>query len=179
MEQAHYIERIPYTLLSDELHLGYSTIMRWKRRKNNREIIIGKPGPKKIEPIDLQALAYQITHMDHGIRKTMGTTDMYRDHQNQISRRDLQTLTRSVRKIANIPDHRIEWIAPGVVWSIDDTQYQNTKIQQIQDLSARYKFPVLISESMTGDKIARHLEELFKQYGPPLKIGRASCRERV
>ena len=172
MQQAHHIERIPYTLISDELDLGYSTIMRWKRRRNNQEIIIGKPGPKKVEPIDLQALAYQINQMDHGIKRTIGTTDMYHDYQNQISRRDLQTLTRSVRKIVNIPDHRIEWKAPGVVWSIDDTQYRNTKIQQVQDLSARYKFPVLISESMTGDKTANHLEQLFKQYGPPLFLKR-------
>jgi len=172
MEQAHYSEKIPYTLISDELQLGYSTIMRWKRRKNNREIIIGKPGPKKIEPIDLQALASQINQMKHGIKKTMGTTDLYRDHQNQISRRDLQALTHSVRKIVNIPDQCIEWIAPGVVWSIDDTQYQNTKLQQVQDLSARYKFPVLINKSMTADKIAGHLERLFKQYGPPLFLKR-------
>ena len=172
MEQAHYSERIPYTLIGDELQLGYSTIMRWKRRKNNREIIIGKPGPKKIEPIDLQALANQISQMDHGIKKTMGTTDMYREYQNQISRRDLQTLTNSVRKMANIPDHQIEWIAPGVVWSIDDTKYRNTKIQQVQDLSARYKFPVLISKSMTADKIAQHLERLFKEYGAPLFLKR-------
>ena len=65
MEKAHCLERIPYTLMSDELDLSYSTVMRWKRRKNNHEIIIGKPGPKKIERIDLQALAIQINQMDH------------------------------------------------------------------------------------------------------------------
>ena len=69
MEQAHDLERIPYTLISDELQLGYSTIMRWKRRKNNREIIIGKPGPKKIEPLDLQALASKLTKWITGSRK--------------------------------------------------------------------------------------------------------------
>ncbi len=172
MEHAHYSEGIPYRLISSEIRLGYSSIMRWKRRRRNHVIIIGKPGPKKVERLDLQALMNQINRMDHRIKKTMGTTDLYRDHQDRISRRDLQVLTHTARKIANIPDYRIEWTAPGVVWSIDDTQYLGTKLQQVQDLASRYKFPVLISRSMTADKIAGHLERLFKQYGPPLFLKR-------
>ena len=58
------------------------------------------------------------------------------------------------------------------MWSIDDTQYQGTKLQQVQDLSARYKFPVLITKSMTADKIALHLDRLFKEYGAPLFLKR-------
>ena len=170
--KVHSQERIPYTLVSREFHLGYSTVMRWKRRRHNHEVIIGMPGPKKTEPIDLQALATQVKQLDHGIKKTMGTATLYHSHQDQISRRDLQLMVQSVRKIANTPDNHIEWVSPGVVWSIDDTQYRNTKLQQVQDLSSRYKFKIFISRAMTAEKIAKHLDKLFNQYGAPLFLKR-------
>jgi len=122
MKRAHEVNLVPYTTMSDHLQVGYSTVMRWKRRYNNNERIIGTPGPKKTEKINLQALATQIDQMKHGIKKTMGTTQLYKDQKNKISRRDLQALVRVARQDRNMAKYQIEWIAPGVIWSIDDTK---------------------------------------------------------
>ena len=45
-------------------------------------------------------------------------------------------------------------------------------IHHVRDLGSKYKFPPLVARSMTGARVAEHLEGLFKRYGPPVVLKR-------
>jgi transposase len=42
--------------LVGELGISYATLMRWKRRLSRGLDPVGKPGPKKVRPLDLAEL---------------------------------------------------------------------------------------------------------------------------
>ena len=106
---------------------------------------------------------------------------MYRQYQDQISRRDLRTLTRTVRR-EMAHQHQAElrhitWQVPGLVWSLDDAELvrfadHKLYLHQVQDLASRYKFTPWVGKQVLGETVAVHLEELFLQHGPPLVLKR-------
>lgn len=67
---------------------------------------------------------------------------------------------------------RIDWLHPGVCWSIDATEYGDQQIIPVLDLHSRYRCQPLVSDRLEGNQIARHLEKLFRQHGPPLFLKR-------
>ena len=62
---------------------------------------------------------------------------------------------------------RVEWLAPGVVWITDVTEYDlgvagKLHLQNTQDLGSRYKFPPLSGECPVGEEVAGVFErEVF------------------
>jgi len=142
---------------------------------------VKRPGPKKVVPFDPAVLETEIQSLNHGAKRSEGTTNLYRRYQDTLSRRDLSKMVKQVRREVAVErrNHlrRIEWLAPGVVWAIDVTEYDLDGVGKIhlhntQDLGSRYKFPPLSGECPVGEEIAGYLSEKFFRFGPPLFLKR-------
>jgi len=169
----------PYRTVCRELDVPYSSLMRWRGRRQAGEAMLGKPGPAKVEPLNLAVLNAEIQALDHGRERTRGTGALYAAHRSQISRRDLHALVeaarRELRQEAQALLRRIEWQAPGLVWSMDDTkkhwlrQHPFGHLHLVMDLGSRYNLRALGDEALAkGWQVAMNLEDLFQRYGPPL-----------
>jgi transposase len=118
--------RWPYPRLCEVLELPYASFRRWQHRLAHGQPALFKPGPHKVAPLNLEELHAALYHLKHGRQRSRGVGRLYRQHQDQISRRDLQALTRTVRWE---PAHQhqaelrhITWKIPGLVWSLDDAE---------------------------------------------------------
>lgn len=172
----------PYRSVCRELDVPYSSLMRWKDHRRDGEAAVGKPGPGKVAPLDLELLHEEILALHHGRKRTAGTAELYQKHRKQISRRDLQSLVeatrREIRREADALERRIEWLVPGLVWSMDDAQTQRLPtgaghLHLVQDLGSRYKLRVLGEEVLSrGERVADNLLDLFARHGAPLFLKR-------
>jgi hypothetical protein len=152
-----------------------ATVLRWRARSRAGASLLAKPGPKKPEPLDPQTVQARIAQLDHGRRRTAGTTALYAELSGAISRRRLQELV--VEERQNQFDHmkRIQWLVPGVVWSIDTTEHgpDKIKITPLRDLASKYQLPAPpVAPAEEGNQIALYLERMFKQQGPPMFLKR-------
>jgi len=173
--------RWPYPRLCAFLGLSYASFRRWQHRLGHGQPALSKPGPHKVAPLNLAELRAAFCYLQHGRQRSRGAGRLYRQYQNQISRRDLQALTRTVRReLAH--QHQTElrhitWQVPGLVWSLDDAElarfsHHKLYLHQVQDLASRYKFTPWVGEQVVGETVAIHLEQLFLQHGPPLVLKR-------
>jgi len=171
----------PYQRLCQYLALPYSSFRRWKHRIEGGEPAIFKPGPQKVAPLKLEELHLHLYRLKHGHQRSPGVGRLYRQYQGQISRRDLQVLTETVRReLAQQRQaelRRITWHVPGLVWSLDDTQLvrlasHKLHLHQVQDLASRYKFTPWVGDRAWGETVAGRLEQLFLRHGPPLVLKR-------
>jgi transposase InsO family protein len=142
-----------------------------------KEPPIQVPGPKKILPVDWEALWRDIGLLRHGGRRTAGTGMLWRRYSARISRRAFQEAVREYRleehRRKTAAMQRIEWRVPGAVWSMDDTGSKTRGyVHQVQDLASRYKFPPPAGDMLCGKEVAENLERMFKRYGPPLVLKR-------
>jgi hypothetical protein len=92
IEQMHADEKLSYRQACGQAGVGYSSFMRWRRRCINGEEPAKRPGPAKVEPVDMKLLVKQIEAMHHGRHRSEGTGELYREHKSRISRRDLAEL---------------------------------------------------------------------------------------
>ena len=171
----------PYQRLCGSSGLSYGNFRRWKHRLGCGQPAFSKPGPKKVAPLDLDELRGEVYCLEHGSQRSRGTGELYRQHQGQISRRDLEVLTETVRREL-LEQHQaalrhLTWQVPGSVWSLDDAELargadQKLQLHQVQDLPSRYKFRPLVGEQILGEAAALHLEQLFDRQGPPLVLKR-------
>lgn len=172
----------PYGWVCRELDVAYSSVMRWKSRRKAGETLVQKPGPAKVEPLNVGALNADILRLHPGRERTRGAGALYNRWRHQISRRDLQALMeaarREMRQEKATLERRIEWDIPGLVWSMDDAQRQRLptgpgKLHLVQDLGSRYKLRVLGDEVLAcGELVAGNLVELFDRHGAPLFLKR-------
>jgi len=172
----------PYGAVCRELEVAYSSLMRWKSRREEGKSLVEKPGPAKVEPLKVAELNAEILNLDHGEKRTAGSGALYGRYCDQISRRDFQALVeatrRELRRQKDALERRVEWLTPGLVWSMDDTQTQCLvtgvgHMHLIQDLGSRYKLRVLGEEVLTkGNLVAGNLVDLFGRYGAPLFLKR-------
>jgi transposase len=159
--------RWPYPRLCASLGLSYASFRRWQHRLEHGQPALSKPGPHKVAPLHLAELHVALCHLQHGRQRSRGAGRLYRQYQNQISRRDLQALTETVRReLAH--QHQAElrhitWQVPGLVWSLDDAELvrfadHKLYLHQVQDLASRYKFTPWVGEQVLGETVAVHLE---------------------
>ena len=170
-----------YRDLCRALRVPWSSFSRWRGRIRRDRVLVKRPGPKKVAPFDPAVLETEIKSLNHGGKRSEGTTNLYRRYQDTLSRRDLARMVEQVRREVAV-DHRnhlrrIEWLAPGVVWAMDVTEYDLDGVGKIhlhntQDLGSRYKFPPLSGECPVGEEIAGYLSEKFGRFGPPLFLKR-------
>jgi hypothetical protein len=173
---------LSYPAICEACELEYSSFARWLGRYNMNESVVSRPGPKKVKSFELENLQENIRNLKHGKKRTAETGKLYAKYEGSVSRRDFGLLVSMARKDVNheraMNLRRIDWKAPGTVWSMDDTElgkdpYGNKVVEHmVTDLSSRYKFPPVCGPLMTGKKVAANLEKLFKMYGPPLFLKR-------
>jgi len=170
-----------YRDLCNALRVPWSSFSRWRGRIRRDGVLVKRPGPKKVVPFDPAVLETEIQSLNHGAKRSEGTTNLYRRYQDTLSRRDLSKMVEQVRREVEVErrNHlrRIEWVVPGVVWAMDVTEYEVTGTGKIhlhntQDLGSRYKFPPLSGECPVGEEIAGYLSEKFFRFGPPLFLKR-------
>ena len=171
----------PYQRLTESLGVPYANFRRWKHRLARGQPAVLKPGPKKVTPLNLDELRGHLCRLQHGRQRSRGVGKLYRQYQSQISRRDLDVLTETVRREIlqqhQAELHHLTWHVPGLVWSLDDAELarfddHKLHLHQVQDLASRYKFTPLVGRSVRGESVAFHLEQLFFQHGPPLMLKR-------
>ena len=172
----------PYGVVCRELDLPYSSVMRWRSRWKTGEALVGTPGPGKTESLNVGGLNADILELRHGRERTRGTGALLEKYRDQISRRACLALVEAARRELmreeGALERRIEWLVPGLVWSMDDAEVQllvmgKGHIHLLQDLGSRYKLRVLGDEVMArGERVAENLAELFGRRGPPLFLKR-------
>lgn len=152
-----------------------ATILRWRARAAAAAVLIRKAGPKKKEPVSGLRLSRQIRQLPHRRRRTAGTTELYQQWAEFISRRRFQELVAEERHNQIDQMKRIHWLKPGVAWSMDTTEYgaDKLKITPLRDLASKYQVPSpLVQPREDGAQIALYLDQMFKREGPPLFLKR-------
>ena len=163
----------PYRRLCTAETVPYSTLMRWQHRVRRGQPVVARPGPKKVGPLDRAALCRQVAELRPGRCRTRGTGAVYQDFRTQVSRRDLAALVDQARRGARASQRRIAWRVANLAWSMDDTEVnQKQYLHNLQDLASRYKVPPLVGPFPGGEAVAEHLQQLFRQFGPPLFLKR-------
>lgn len=170
---------VPYTRILREVGLRYASFMRWKRRIAAGEPPVKSPGPKKIEPLDLDELKQKIESLPHGKKRSGNTGRLYESYKSVISRRELNAMIIEVRRgverdrVAGL--NQVIWHRPDVAWAFDGTEcmvpFSDDKmyVQNLQDLCSRYKFAPMATEHVPcGEEVAGHLDLHFTRHGPPL-----------
>src|SRR5512143_258243 len=119
--------RMPYTMICRTLQLPLASFNRWRSRIRDNVVLIQRPGPKKVQPFDPSVLDTEIRLLDHGVRRSAGTTSLYYRYQCSVSRRELGWMVEQVRRDLEA-DRRahlrwIEWLVPGIVWAMVFTAY--------------------------------------------------------
>ena len=126
VEQMKKQMRMPYGMICKTLQLPLASFKRWRYRIQWSMVLINRPGPKKVEPFD-PCLDREIRLLDHGTKRSVGTSSLYQRYRFSISRRELGQMVERVRRDLEA-DRRvhvrwIEWLTPGVVWAMDFTEY--------------------------------------------------------
>lgn len=183
IERMHADENAGYRDLCGRVGVGYSSFMRWRERERRGEAPVHRPGPAKTEPLDFGRLQAEIEAMNHRRHRTDGIGELYEEHRNAISRRDLGALVKAERdrqtQEKSSQQARIHWHVPRLVWAMDDTEYRPDRhypkayLHNVQDLASRYKFGALVGLHLAcGEAVVAHLAELFNRHGPPLFLKR-------
>jgi hypothetical protein len=172
---------IPYRIICEKLCLPLSSFNRWRLRIEKSEVVVKRPGPKKVEPFNPSVLDTEIGLLGHGRKRSAGATDLYRRYRFSVSRRELGQMVTQVRQDL-LADHRrnlrrIEWVVPGMAWAMDGTEYDvglagKVYLCNMQDLGSRYKFLPMAGEYPVGEEIAGYLSDKMDHYGAPLVLKR-------
>lgn len=168
--------------LCRSLALPRSTYRRWHARSRAATDIIRAPGPKKCQPLPLEALKSEIGKLPHRCQRTAGSTALYKQYDQAISRRQFQHLVKLARDEHRQQErqklYHLQWHAPDVAWAIDGAEYTADGQGQLllfiaaQDLASSHRFAPLPALNLTGEQVAAYLEELFQKHGPPLVLKR-------
>jgi hypothetical protein len=167
------------SVLAHQFSISLTTLMRWKRRLSMGQSAVNKPGPKKIEPLDLGQLRQKIRQLDHGEKRSHATGQLHAAFNGAISRRELNQMVTGVRNESKrqgaAQRYQITWLKPNLAWAMDDCQKPTIvgsttlHLHNLSDLCFRYKFKPLASQSLPcGEKVAGHLSHLFFRFGAPL-----------
>jgi len=104
-------------------------------------------GSKPVGVLDMAGLQQRLRSLDHGTHRSRGTTAVYLQHRQSVSRRGFHELLEETRRGVlgerQADTRRIHWLVPGVVWSVDPTelvlvshgQRQKVPVLPVLDLS--------------------------------------------
>ena len=152
-----------------------ATVLRWRTRALAGAAVVEKAGPKKKESIELASVKEKIQQLEHGPRRTAGTTALYAELSDSVSRRRFQELVAEERQNRLQSMKRIQWLVPGTAWSLDTTEYalEKIKITPLRDLASKYQLPIpLVQPQEDGARIAVYLDLMFKKEGAPMFLKR-------
>ena len=181
MQQMKEQMGMPYGRICKVLQLPLANFNRWQFRIRKGIPLLDPPGPKKVEPFDPSLLDREIGLLDHGVKRSRGTTGLYQCYRSSVSRRELGQMVERVRHDLE-SDRRshlrwIEWLTPWVVWAMDFTEYALEQVGKVyihntQDLGSRYKFVPMTGGYPEGEEVAGYLRDKFDRYGAPLVLKR-------
>ena len=101
------------------MRVSYPTHLRWKSRIAAGVPPVCLPGPKKVEPFDMDILKNDIDDLKHRRKRSLGADSLYRQYAPYVSRRELQQMVKEARVTCERDRRqalkRIQWLAPGVV----------------------------------------------------------------
>ena len=80
---------MPYGVICKTLQLPLASFNRWRSRIRGNVVLLKSPGPKKVESFDPSVLDAEIRLLDHGVKRSTGTTDLYQQYRFSVSRREL------------------------------------------------------------------------------------------
>jgi transposase InsO family protein len=174
---------ISYRDLCSALRVPWSSFSRWRGRIRKDTVLVRRPGPKKVEPFDPAVVKEDIHSLNHGCKRSEGTTKLYGRYREGVSRRDLSRMVGQVRHDLWVDQRRnlrqIDWLMPGVVWAMDATEHdrraadgEKIHLHNTQDLGSRYKFLPMAGGYPVGEEIAGYLADKFFRFGPPLLLKR-------
>jgi len=174
---------IPQTMLVAQMGLSYDSFLRWKRRMKTGQEPVGRPGPKKLEPLDIAGLRQAVANLEHARNRTHDTGAIYRRYSMQVSRRQLNVMIIDARKehtkMHTAGMQRIIWHYPDLAWAVDGSELTDEAapgkliMYNVQDLCSRCKFPPVAGPHIPcGFKVAGHLERLFTDFAAPLFLKR-------
>ena len=72
VEQVQQALPAPYRAVCRELGVPRSSLLRWKSRRQAGVTVVGRPGPAKVAPLNLDALHDEILALAHGPQRTHG-----------------------------------------------------------------------------------------------------------
>jgi hypothetical protein len=114
-------------MLLQQMGLSYESFLRWKRRMNAGEEPVFRPGPKKLERIDLAGLNQSLAGLHHARKRTHGTKELLRQYSLQVSRRQLNAMVVEARKEHTHREaaalQRIHWHYPDLAWAVDGSEF--------------------------------------------------------
>jgi len=181
MESISSTYHIPVLTLVQQMALSYDSLMRWKRRIKNGQDPVNRPGPRKVEPLDLKSLQEDIKQLKHVRKRTHATGALYQHYRMQVSRRQMSAMVIEARKEYRRQEadrmQHIEWHHPDLAWAIDGSEPDPAQdlliVYRVQDLASRYKFPPVAGPSMPcGEELSGHLARLFSDFAVPLFLKR-------
>jgi hypothetical protein len=152
-----------------------ATVLRWRARARAGQPLIEPAGPKRNTLLDIETIKKKIQQLQHGRRRTAGTTALMEELKDEVSRRRFQEMVAQERQNRINDMKRIQWLKPGTAWSLDTTEYGSDKIKitPLRDLASKYQVPTpLVAPEENGEQIALYLDCMFKKEGPPMFLKR-------
>ena len=176
--------------------LGQRRFYRWKEEKEYQTVSLDleleiedgswegaalptapPPKPQASEP---DGIREQIKYLVHRNKRSFGTTELYQQNKEKISRREFQKMVIEERRKINLLSKqrmkRIEWRIPSSCWAFDDTFYAKDSegnkiwIHNIKDLASQYLLPPIAGKFLNGKEVAANLGKLFITHGAPLYL---------
>src|SRR5947209_4851575 len=78
--------------------LPCATVLRWRARSQAGAPVVEAPGAKKKQAVDVQIVKSKIAELVHGRQRTAGTTALYAELSDAVSRRRFQELVAQERQ---------------------------------------------------------------------------------
>jgi len=173
-------KKLSYAFVARQTGIAESTLRRWRSRARRHATVLAVPGPKKMAPLDMDGLMKEMKTLNPGRQRTPGAPDLWRFHQDEISRRDfynaLERHIARVREEERLGLWRYQWLKVGVVWAMDDVDFGRDEngrklyAHNVMDVGSRHIFEPLDTTAVTALEVAMHLEMLFLIYGAPLFV---------
>lgn len=174
---------VSYATILRSLPVSLSTYRRWRVRIARGEDPVQKPGPKVVNPLDINRLNTELEQLIHAAKRSRGIGKARAAVKDFISRRELSDMVEQLRKEhvhqLRCSQRKLFWKVPGSVWSMDifETRMVNLPgkhfILCVADLASGYKFaPLVTATEPRGLQVGDHLERLFGLVGRPLFLKR-------
>jgi hypothetical protein len=161
--------------------VSFQSFYRYRKNIDEGNDAVGKRGRKLIPRMDHTQLKHEIHSLQHGSKRSAGSSDLYFRYKGLISRDEFNQIVKEVREEVNKGRREqlimVNWECPHMVWSMDDFEYKFKGIKhyvhQVQDLASRFKFePVTRRHVVLGVEVAENLHRQFNKYGAPLFMKR-------
>jgi transposase InsO family protein len=178
---AHIVKKEPgvsYSAVAVNVGVGESTLRRWCSRARKNIAVLSVPGPKKLNNLCMKSLMVQIDNLHHRRHRTAGTTALWQEHMDSISRRDFSDIISRYRARLLEEERnslwKYKWKKVGALWAMDDMYFchdehgSHLRIHNVMDVGSRFMFEPLDGTVLTAKRVAENLESLIVKNGAPI-----------